>query len=1236
MAEIVIFTNVERQFQRLEQARKNLKNDNLLTSNCKSVFFGSESCWNKNYESLIASATVVIFCWQGAIYPNDLSTKSKMFLQSHNAKFAMLSITEPELDDQKGFTETDLELIRQYIAYSGLENYKQLWLWLQADFTSGLHQYKGPATLPWHGICNFSGPSPSAAAPKAVIGILFSRENWIWQETVYLQELVKVIEAKEMQALPVFCLWSDNETQNAPGVSKAVKQYFYKDGSCIVDAVINTFKVGLTQSSLNEKDFLKKLNVPVLQGYNLLREYGQWWDSFTGMDPVELSCNVVQPEFDGVLHGLPLSSKEVDVEGIAFYAPIQERIEKFVAKVEKWAVLHAKNNSDKKIAIIFHNYPPTNDSIGSAQGLDSPASVAALLQKMQADGYQTGSLPQDGRQLIEMVAAGVTNDRRFLTETQLKKAVGSVAKKDYCDWFERQDPLVQVEMEREWGPAPGNVFYYDDKLLIPGIESGNIYVGMQPPRGFGEEPSKIIHSPVCPPPHHYLAFYCWLRDTWQADAVIHVGTHGSLEWLPGKNAGLSCKCYPDLALGDLPDIYPYYVTIVGEGIQAKRRGSACLIGHLNPPSSHADTYEDLAELEKLLDEYAQFKVEHPASVGIVEEQIINKIAVMHLDEDLPRQELDADSYILKIHAYVEQLKHMQIRTGLHILGKAPEGEELLDFILVLTRVENGSIPSLPQTIAAAYGFDYYELEARSGEALENGQSGAALIDKIWTDCKAVIQHLHAAAFSKEGLNSLLEIETVQALSLSEAQQENLKITATYICDVIAPNLAMTRQEITNTLRALNGEYIEPGPGGAPTSGRADILPTGRNFFGVDPNNLPTPAAWELGKLLADQVITRYISEENSYPESIGIVLWSDSNMRSNGQCIAEFLYLLGVKPVWQRGSQRVIDLEIIPLPELQRPRIDIMARISGLFRDSMAAAVELLEQAVEMVAGLDETTEENFVKKHIQSDVEALRGEGLTAAEAVSQASYRIFGCPPGGYGAGVAHLIEEKNWETIADLADVYVRWGAHAYGKNNNGDFVPQLFRRRLSNIDITIKNMDNHEVHLLNSDDFNAYCGGMNVAVRSIRGKMPKCYIGDSADKAHTETKSLDEEFRRIFRGESMNPKYLEGMKKHGYKGASDLAALVAHAYGWDVTSSVMEDWMYEGFAGKLVLDEDMRQWMQEVNPWALQRITEKLLEAEQRQLWSPLSYAGNGQEYENGKNDAMRYPFSLVSNIYDWLS
>ena len=383
MAEIVVFTNVERQFQRLEQARKNLKNDGLLNCSCKSIFFGSESCWNKNYENLLASASVIIFCWQGSICHSDLSAKSKAFLQRCNVKFAMFSTTELEADGERGFTEAELKLIRQYIVYSGLENYKQLWLWLQAGFAGGKHVYNAPAELPWHGICNFSGRDCSAVE-KAVIGILFSRENWIWQETVYLHELIKEIEANGMRALPIFCLWSDNEIQNAPGISKAIRQYFYKDGRCIVDAVINTFKVGLTQSSLNEKDFFKKLNVPVLQGYNLLRGYDKWWESFTGMDPVELSCNVVQPEFDGVLHGLPLSSKETDDYGIAFYAPIQERIEKIVAKAEKWAVLRAKNNRDKKVAIIFHNYPPANDSIGSAQGLDSPASVAALPNRFVA------------------------------------------------------------------------------------------------------------------------------------------------------------------------------------------------------------------------------------------------------------------------------------------------------------------------------------------------------------------------------------------------------------------------------------------------------------------------------------------------------------------------------------------------------------------------------------------------------------------------------------------------------------------------------------------------------------------------------------------------------------------------------------------------------------------------------------------------------------------------------------
>lgn len=1246
MAEIVIFSNVERQYQHLEQAHILLERAGLLPDGCKSLFFSGSTDWGPKYIREIEKAKAVFFIWQGKVFPNRFSEAAQALLQGGNADYGIFSSTIRDIEELRGVTEEDAELMSRYLTCSGIKNYQSLWLWLDARFRQGGCQAGPPEELPWYGIISRNqglsvpdrvgaGDGAQGASTKTesrarslidrfgtegegkgslakeenggrpVVGILFSRENWLWQDTEYLWELVDALERRELDVLPVYCLWSDNAAQGAPGAARAVRELFYRDGACRISALVNTFKVEMTRSSGNDPDFLKELNVPVLQGYNLLGDYQRWWDSYIGMDTVELSCNVVEPEFDGVIHGGPLSTKEYGSDGNVRYAPVAERIEAYADKVKKWIVLSRKENRDKRIAIIFHNYPPTNDSIGSAQGLDSFASVIRLLEAMQKSGYVVDQTPESTDALCRRITSGITNDRRFLTEQQLDKAADRMPGNVYRAWFSGREEELRTEMEREWGPAPGTVFLHDGSLVIPGIFNGNVYIGMQPPRGFGEDPGKIIHSPACPPPHHYLAFYTWLRETWQADAVIHIGTHGSLEWLPGKNAGLSAKCYPDAALRDLPDIYPYYVTIVGEGIQAKRRGSACLIGHLNPPSSHAGVYEDLDELEKLLDEYSHYKIQQPGNEGVVREKILEKIRAMHLEEDIPQEEgEEADAYILKIHTYVERLKHMQIRTGLHILGQAPENEELVEYILVLTRVENGAIPSLPKTIAAAWGYDYYRLEQDSGRILENGETGAALLDKIWTICAVIVKALQAARFAVSSINTLFALPACRDVPFTEELREDLRRTAAFICTVVAPNLALTKQEITNTLRALDGEYVEPGPGGAPTSGRVDILPTGRNFYGVDPLAMPTPTAWELGQTLADQAVSRFIREEGRYPESIGIILWSDSNMRSQGQCIAEVLSLLGVKPVWQRGSQRVTGLELIPLEELKRPRIDVTMRISGLFRDSLSAAVELLEKAVGLAAGAEETEENNFVRRHIAEDMVALQEEGLSEKEAFRQAGFRIFGCPPGSYGAGVAHMLEEKNWESADDLGDVYVRWGAHVYGQKAEGRFLPSLFRRRLKTVEITIKNIDNHEVHLLNSDDFNAYCGGLNAAVRSIRGQMPRCYIGDSADRSRTETRSLGEEFRRVFRGESMNPKYLEGMKKYGYKGASDLVNLVVHAFGWDATSSVMEDWMYEGFAKKIALDRDMQSWMRQVNPWALYRLAAKLLEANQRHMWEAL--------------------------------
>ncbi|QDR79082.1 cobaltochelatase subunit CobN [Sporomusa termitida] len=1213
---VIIFTNVERQWTMLQQAGRYLADRNLLLAEIRIFFFNDHVAWSQHYAALLKKSDTVIFLWQGPVYECELSAKAFQLLDSENrCLYAFMSTADSTADRINGFRAEEIKQIRDYILFSGSSNYQNLLLWLNHKTGREACAYQPPQALAWQGLYQPQAREKDGLLSTAeyvnafcrqnrpLVGILFSRESWIWQDTAYIDAIISELAGRGLAALPVFGLWEDNQELAAAGISRAVEKFFYRQHEVIIAAVINTFKVSLTTSRQNQTGFLAKLNVPVIQAYNLLRSQAEWQAGFVGLNPVELSVNIVQPEFDGIIHGGVVSSKEAGSYGESRYLPVQERVTALAGKVEKWAKLRYSDNARKKVAIIFHNYPPTNANIGNAQGLDSPASVAALLQAMAANGYRIDTLPASGCELMADLVAGVTNDRRFLTDEQLQRVAGKVRQDDYRNWFAGLAPATRDELIREWGLPPGDVFFAKDSLLVPGKINGNILITVQPPRGFGEDAGKILHSPTCPPPHHYFAFYTWIRDVWQADAVIHVGTHGSLEWLPGKNAGLAPTCYPELALQSLPNIYPYYVTIVGEGIQAKRRGAACLIGHLCPPVSQAGTYEELAELDVLLDEYAHYKTTQSAGAVLVLEQIETKITSLHLAEDVPRLAGElSDDYILRVHMYLENLKHMQIRAGLHTLGQAPQAENLTEYILALTRVANGSVPSLPQVLARAYGYDYYQLIEKSGELVPDGNcTYAELADVIWHTCRVIVEYLQANQFAETAVVEVFKLPQLRELNLTGTATGDLTLVLRYICGELSVKLAATAQEITNTLRALHGEYVEPGPGGAPTNGRADILPTGRNFYGTDPGNLPTPAAWEIGKTLAEQVLCRYIAEEGVYPESIGMVMWSDSNMRTNGQCLAELLYLLGVRPVWQQGSRRVTGVEVIELRELKRPRIDVLARVSGLFRDTLFNAIQLMEKATALVAALDEPAEMNFVRKHMKQDSAALAAQGVDHDLAWQQAGYRIFGCPPGGYGAGVAALLEARSWENVHDLADVYVRWGAHAYGAGRQGEFLPHLFRQRLGTLDITIKNIDNHEVHLLSSDDFNAYCGGMNAAVRSIRGRAPRCYIGDSTDQSHTETRSLGEEFRRVLRGESLNPKFIEGMKKHGYKGAADLAALVCHCLGWDATSEVMRDWMYESLAAKLALDNSIQQWMQAVNPWALQRLAEKLLEAERRGLW-----------------------------------
>ncbi|HWR38741.1 MAG TPA: cobaltochelatase subunit CobN [Patescibacteria group bacterium] len=1208
MRRIVFASNIDRQYTMMKTAGRELRQEGQLSAEVRSYLCHDSTDWNDEWQGRLTTSDLVVFYWMGLAEETGFVKKAAEFLQVQRIAYCHLPIDAAAAGSGQGISQENRETIRAYLTYGGKENFRDLWLWLNGNYQQGLPPQQAPRPLLWNGIVHPGNPHAFTEkeaywrrycqSGRPTIGILFPRDEWVWSDMDYQNELIRAIEARGMNAVAVFSHWTRNEALEAPGVEEAVNRYFYTAGQPVIDVLINTMKFSLTVGRPVTPEFLKRLDRPILQAYVLLQSFGEWEERAEGLTPVELSSCIVMPEFDGVIHSVPIAGKVRRQDGMTRNEALPERIGRLADKAKKWADLRRKSNHDKKIAIVFHNYPPSNSNIGTAQGMDSPASVRKLLQRLAALDYQVDRIPTDAQSLMNELLETATNDRRYLTDERWRQAEGKLDAEAYQRWFQQLKPQIREEMIRDWGEPPGAVFYDDGQLLIPGKINGNLFVTVQPPRGFGDDPGKIYHSPDCAPTHHYLAYYHWIRDVFKADAVLHIGTHGSLEWLPGKGSGLSENCYPDIALGELPNIYPYLITVVGEGLQAKRRSAACVIGHLPPPMSHAGVYDQLADLEKLLDEYDHFKKNRLDNLETIRRLIVEKAAEADLEAAPDGDEFD--SYAQRLHGCINDLKNMQIRTGLHVLGEAPRGEEQIEYLLALTRMESAESPSLPVTVANICGYDYETLLAGTAMLAETEKhTSGVLLDEIREQCRQfavwIIQSREADAGCREWPT------WTWLMKADGSAKERLQVIADYGRSVLLPNLDKTSREMESILSALAGKFIEPGPAGAPTSGMPDILPTGRNFYGVDPRGLPSRAAWELGKTLGDAVIERYIAEEGRYPENIGMIFWSGCNMRTHGQCIAEFLYLLGVRPLWQAGSQRVTGLEVIPAAELGRPRIDVTARVSGMFRDALPIVLKLMDKAVSLVAVLEEEPEVNYVRKHVLADAAELTSSGVECASAWEQACYRIFGCPPGSYGAGVSKALEAQNWDSVDDLAKIYVRWGSYAYGVKAAGVFLPELFSRRLGSLDITLKNEDNREVHMLNSDDFNAYHGGMIAAVRSLKGESPRSYCGDSSNRQNAVVRSLDEEIQRLFRGEVMNPKYIEGMKKHGYKGAADLASAVAHCYDWDATSEVMKDWMYQGLAQKYALNEEMQQWMQEVNPWALQRIAEKLLEASQRGLW-----------------------------------
>lgn len=1222
----------------------------------------------------------------------------KQLAELKQCNIIALSGTGEPSDELAAYSNVSPSVVQDAMAYfqaGGPGNIAQLLRSLSDRLWLTSFGYEPPLSLPEHGIYHPDLPpgagiaewrmlKPEGARPVA--GLVFYRAHWISGNVDFVDCIVRELEGRGIDVLPVFTssLRSVSVDECGSKTARAL-EFFFAQGRPFIDVLINTTSFAMGEVNNGgvtlagwSVEALTRLDVPVLQAVTANASRRDWLASWRGLSALDTAMNVVLPEFDGRIMSVPVSFKEKLQLGdggieVNAYVADADRIKRLGGLVAAFATLRLLANSEKKVAFVLTNSSSKAAQIGNAVGLDSPASLLLLLRAMAAQGYDVGALPESSDTIIHDLVDRCSYDQNYLSSTQVAMAVGRVPLSKYRLWLAELPGDMRERMEKQWGAPQDDIYCVDGEFVIAGLQYGKMLVLLQPPRGYGADPNAIYHQPDLPPTHHYFAFYRYIAETFGASAIVHMGKHGTLEWLPGKSVGLSQNCFPDALLGDLPLFYPFILNDPGEGSQAKRRGHAVIVDHLMPPMTSADTYGPLAELVQVVDEYYRAEVMDPFKLPLLQEQIWQLVEKANLRYDLAsfidgefaeheemlqaRAEaghitlsaaesapestekqvsdekanvpaapatlakmdwLAVSHLIQEIDGYLCELGAAQIRDGLHILGNVPEGEGLVTTLASLTRLANVGVPGLQQSLAAVFGLDLPALLREPGARLSDTQRCLALENIVGRELAAhadLIEALDALAldllraldrteYSAERISSLLQENLINKLGETSEQTSllNLEAVLSFICQWLVPALQKSEEEITNLLAALSGRYVPAGPSGAPTRGMAHILPTGRNFYAVDPSTLPSQAAWQVGQGLAEQVAARYLKETGRYPETVSISAWGTSAMRTHGDDIAEVLALMGVRPVWQAENRRVVGVEVIPLAELGRPRIDVTTRISGFFRDAFPNAIDLIDSAVGLVAALDEPEDSNFIRKHFLAEVQEHLADGLPQAEAEQLSRYRVFGSKPGTYGAGILPLIQEKNWTSHEHFAQAFINWGGYAYGCGNFGVDARLQFERRLAASEVAVHNQDNREHDIFDSDDYMQFHGGMIAAIRS-RGQEPKRYFGDSQNPSRPRVRDLNEEVLRVFRSRVVNPKWIESIKRHGYKGAVELAATVDYMFGYDATAGVMKDWMYEEVAQNYLFDEAMRRFLEESNPWAMQAMNERLLEAAERRMWQP---------------------------------
>ncbi|EKE74117.1 MULTISPECIES: cobaltochelatase subunit CobN [Roseobacteraceae] len=1035
---------------------------------------------------------------------------------------------------------------------------------------------------PGNGIADLDQIKSQWQEGAPVVPLIFYRALVQGAGLAPINRLVKSLLRQGLNPMPIFVASLKDP------ISAATLEALFLDAPPDVILNCTAFAVGTPEGGGPDNPLAAPFanQAPVFQVVLAGSSHEAWDEGTTGLSARDIAMNVALPEIDGRILSRAISFKgEAYFDAatectIATYHADGSRIA-FVAELAaRWAHLRRADKADRKLALILANYPNKDGRLANGVGLDTPAATVNTLKALSSQGYSVEGVPDDSDALMQAILSGPTN---WLTDRSIREGGVRLSLDAYKSAYNSIPYEARQEIEARWGPPEDDPFVGQDGFALSVLRYGNAVVGIQPARGYNIDPTETYHAPDLVPPHNYLAFYFWLRFEFGADALVHMGKHGNLEWLPGKALALSETCYPEVIMGPMPHLYPFIVNDPGEGTQAKRRAQAVILDHLTPPLTRAETYGPLRDLEALVDEYFEAAGVDPRRIASLRKEILSLSSVTGLDHDVGMTGRDEDGDLAKLDAYLCELKEAQIRDGLHIFGTAPEGRLARDLGLALVRVPRGNgtgaDASFVRALALDLGLNFDPLDCDMAAPWEGPKPNCLtkVSNSNWRSHGDTVERL-------ELLCATLLDEQADAPGPASA------LVLAHLRDTVLPTVtACGPAEMSALLTGLDGRFIPPGPSGAPTRGRLDVLPTGRNFFSVDARAVPTQTAWQLGWKSANLLIERHLQDQGDWPRAMLVTAWGTANMRTGGDDIAQALALMGVKPTWDAMSRRVTGFEILPASVLGRPRVDVTLRVSGFFRDAFPQLIALVDSAARAVQALDESDADN------PAAARARRGASTA----------RVFGSKPGAYGAGLQAMIDERIWDNRSDLADAYLEWGGYTYGAGQEGVKDRAGFAARLSEVEAIVQNQDNREHDLLDSDDYYQFEGGAAAAVATLQGQDRPIYHNDHSRPERPVIRTLDEEIGRVIRSRVVNPKWIDGVKRHGYKGAFEIAATVDYLFAFSATTHAVKDHHFDHVYGAFIEDNVTRTFIADHNAPALKEIAERLLEAIERGLWQPRS-------------------------------